>query len=127
MEEVYCQFSAHGKMGIKQFTDDQEGKVVVPAVYDFVAPLSDGVFQVNDGKKAGYVDLQGRPIFPLTDKAEAFCDFSGGLAAFCRGGLYGFIDKTGVEVIPPQFVHAEPFANGLAIIYNEADLYGAID
>ena len=43
--------------------------------------------------------------------------FSEGLAAVENAdGLYGFIDKTGKEVIPCQYYHAEGFSDGLAVV-----------
>ena len=42
------------------------------------------------------------------------------------GELWGFIDKTGVWVIEPQFFYADPFSEGLALVKSDAG-YGFID
>jgi hypothetical protein len=54
--------------------------------------------------------------------------FSEGLAAACpgippsgkRGHVYGHIDKIGVFRIQPQYVMAEPFKNGIALVLRKA-------
>ena len=41
-------------------------------------------------------------------------DFSEGLARVCREGKYGFVDKTGREVVSCQYDDAGDFSEGLA-------------
>src|SRR5260370_22035067 len=48
------------------------------------------------------------------------------LAAVKIGDKWGYIDKTGKFVIPPQFPHAESFSEGLALVL-VGDKYGYID
>ena len=43
-----------------------------------------------------------------------------------RRGLYGFIDRSGAERIPPQFADAMPFSEGLAAV-NAGGRWGFID
>jgi hypothetical protein len=40
--------------------------------------------------------------------------FSGGLACASKGGLFGYIDRTGKFVIPPPFEYSNEFSDGLA-------------
>jgi WD40 repeat protein len=60
-------------------------------------------------------------------------DFSEGLAAVCRevgsGNLkWGFINKTGLEVIPPIFDKVlQPFNNSLAVVQQKSDKPFSID
>lgn len=40
--------------------------------------------------------------------------FSDGLACVSKGGLFGYIDRTGKFVIPPRFQYSNDFSDGLA-------------
>jgi hypothetical protein len=53
-------------------------------------------------------------------------NFSEGLARVKLNGKYGYIDKTGKEVIPCKYDNAENFSEGLAIVMLN-DKYGFID
>ncbi len=44
-----------------------------------------------------------------------------------RNGKFGFTDETGRMVIPCQWIYAEPFSEGLALVQNNDKLYGFID
>ena len=59
---------------------------------------------------------------------ELVCGFHEGLACVMRDGKYGFIDKTGKEVIPCTFVsHIHDFQEGLACMKISADKHVFID
>ena len=54
--------------------------------------------------------------------------FSEGYAAVCKNGKWGYIDKTGQEVIPCKYDQANPFHEGLASVRISYDSgYGFID
>ena len=54
--------------------------------------------------------------------------FSEGYAAVCKNGKWGYIDKTGREVIPCKYERANPFHEGLASVQISYDSgYGFID
>ncbi len=54
--------------------------------------------------------------------------FSEGYAAVCKNGKWGYIDKTGQEVIPCKYAWANPFHEGLASVRISYDSgYGFID
>ncbi|MDC0008161.1 WG repeat-containing protein [bacterium] len=122
-DQEYFQFYNGDKMGMKTL----DGSIVVPAKYDFVSPFSDGVFMVKDGNKSSYQDTKGKLLFPLDNRYEIYCDFSEGLAPVYTGTEYGYIDKSGKEVIAPQFVFAEGFSEGLAVVRNDKDLHAVLD
>lgn len=65
----------------------------------------EGFTIVMRGKRYYFVDRQGKTAFNrwFTDAM----DFSCGLAAVERGGLWGFINTEGVMVIPPFFDYVE--------------------
>lgn len=57
-------------------------------------------------------------IAPIYDKAKPFVEER---AKVCRGGLYGFIDRAGNEVIGLRYTEAEDFCNGLAKVVCEGN------
>lgn len=76
----------------------------------------------------GYVNTKCEWVVPGM-YAEAH-DFSEGLGCVKMGKLYGFVDATGKEVIPPQFddVGQDGFTNGLCVVSKgKKDVYYFID
>lgn len=119
----YVQYFENDLMGVKT----EDGKIIVPAEYSFIAPVSDDSFQVIKGKKHGFVDLNGNEFIELTDEVECYSDFSEGLAAFRKDKKWGFIDKTGKVVIEAKFQYCECFHDGLCKISNEDGRFGFIN
>src|SRR3954469_15513789 len=102
MTTEYFQFYDGNKMGITAIP----GGIVIPAIYDFVAPLSDGLFQVTHGDTYGYFDETGHVVLPFENRYKSYGDFTEGLARVRVNELWGYIDKSGREVIAPQFHYA---------------------
>lgn len=104
---------------------NQYGEVIVEPVYASVSGFSEGMASVSAerGGKYGYINTEGELVIPMLYK-HAY-DFSEGLAAVWEGGRAGYIDKTGVYVIEPQFGwSAGPFSEGLAAVKD--DLYAFV-
>jgi hypothetical protein len=122
---------------------DQSGKVVIAARFDAARPFTRGLAQVGlvdeelpeiDARpnlKWGYIDERGRVLVEL--RYAVLRDFSEGLAAAAvldagkperpslgrddrRNLSWGYVDGSGREVIPMQFLSAEDFAEGLAAV-----------
>jgi bifunctional DNA-binding transcriptional regulator/antitoxin component of YhaV-PrlF toxin-antitoxin module len=53
-------------------------------------------------------------------------DFHEGLAAVCKNGKWGFIDKAGHEIIPCKYKEVKDFCNGVAVVEQD-DKSGIID
>ncbi|MFL5743508.1 MAG: WG repeat-containing protein [Niastella sp.] len=124
MEQTeYFQFYEGNKMGIKTV----DGEIIIPAIYDFVAHSTDGLFTITEGDHTAYFDTAGNQVLPFSNKYESYGNFTGGLARVRHHEKWGFINIFGVEVIPPQFYFADEFSDGLAIVRNGNDLHGAID
>jgi len=123
MQEDYFQYSEGNKMGIK----DVDGEIIIPAVYDFVVPISDGLFNVKEGNYTAYFNKEGNVVLPFENRYETYGNFSEGLARVRINEKWGFINKIGEEIIRPQFYYVEDFSDGRAIVRNEQDLHGAID
>jgi hypothetical protein len=105
---------------------DENGKIIIPTIYDEVHEFKDGYAAVGKGgtildsllielnlssnnnfknSKYGFIDKTGKTVIPFDrDGVYWACNhdagFYGGLAAVFSDGKYGFIDKTGKVVIP---------------------------
>lgn len=128
---LYPVRAADGKWGFI----DATGKFRIPAEYNSAGEFSDGVAYVyrwtGDRRVNGIVDPSGKfTELPTNDYEVTFYE---GLARVQTGTgerLYGFIDRTGREVIPRRFYDAGPFSEGLAWVAEWKDrklLYGFID
>lgn len=110
---------------------DKSGAFKIAAQYKRATPFSDGLaFVVSEGGYPTCIDKSGNVKFTL-EQAEGVFPFSEGLALFCivdaeMNYKYGFIDKSGKEVVKPQFDVANSFREGLALI-KQGDQWGFID
>jgi hypothetical protein len=92
---------------------DEEGRQVIPPVFDLASTFSEGLARVRQGDQHGFIDTAGRWAIRLKDAVPAFvCEFGSGLAPVFdrRSGEYGYIDKTGAFAIEPQFDNANCFS-----------------
>lgn len=96
---------------------DKAGNVIIPFIYDYAAPFSEGLAYVGQGERFGFIDTDGEVVIPLTyayDK-DFGCDdgvgyisprfFSDGVAMVPKvnpeGGLrYGLIDRDNNVIVP---------------------------
>jgi hypothetical protein len=87
-------FSVNGKVGYL----DRQGNVLVQPKYDDARPFSEGLAAVNEGSTTEFHPGARMPL--------------------PRGGKWGFIDRTGRQVIPLRFEWAdqEGFSGGLAVV-----------
>lgn len=94
---------------------------------DFISPFHEGLAAVQKGDAWGFIDTNGVLVIHYrTDLVlkeinnEAYPVFSSGrcLIQEERDGIlyFGYIDRTGAAVIPPQFLNATHFNEGLAIV-----------
>lgn len=113
---------------------NNQGKTVIPFIYDSAENFSEGLAAVGKGEyeesKHGFIDNLGKIIIPFT--YDAVNSFSEGLATVRKGsqetGKYGVIDKNGKLVVPFKYDgYMGEFSEGLAIVINADDKYGFID
>lgn len=78
------------------------------------------VFYGNSNpRKYGLIDADLNVIVPIEPGYESIKNFfSEDLFVVKRGTKWGYIDQHGVEVVPPQYINAEPFRNGLGLVNN---------
>jgi len=116
---------------------DKQENVIVPIKYDAIRDFSEGLAMVFLNKKCGYVDKAGKEVIPI--KYGGARDFSEGLAMVTFNGMkgdfsqqysymismgvvlpgiqgFGYIDKTGKEIIPMKYEEGKDFSEGLAAV-----------
>jgi len=88
-----------------------------------ISPFKDGLAAVEKGGTWGFIDEEGKLIIDFRADLvlkDEFPEFSSGRCMIVqqKDGVqyFGFIDKTGKEVIPAKYVKASPFENGYAIV-----------
>jgi len=101
---------------------DKSGNWAIPPRFDWASSFQFGLAPVNQKKDCGYVDKKGDQVLRLPapggkqDCASAWGDFTDGLSRWLFGKKYGFIDRSGKTVIPPQFDLTYGFSEGLAAV-----------
>ncbi|HLP11373.1 MAG TPA: WG repeat-containing protein [Flavobacteriales bacterium] len=110
---------------LKGIVDSLGNEVVAPA-YAQIGIFSETLAWVRSkkGGKFGYMDTKGKLMIDTTLNYVSVQNFSDGLAIVQGSGMvdelgnehvfYGYLDKTGKEVIPLQYISAEDFKNGKA-------------
>ena len=106
---------------------DKTGEFAIPLQFAHAADFSCGLARVNEGRAGEwqFIDKTGRIALEL---AFDFVNlhFSEGLVAVLSHGKYGFANKMGNLVIPPQFDQASGFSEGVAAVKIDGK-YGYID
>ncbi len=137
-EFSYATSFGSGVAGVKKGSNynysliNKEGKLIFGgAEYMDVQTTNDGVIivKVKTSSYSGEYKLFSIAGTELIDLKE----YSGiwgmvdGLIRVQKGGLYGFIDKSGAVAIPITFKMASPFVNGFSLVKTDTDLYGFIN
>ena len=108
---------------------DKTGKEVIPCQYTMAYDFNGDLARVVN-KRSIWIDKTGKKVCDYID------DFNDGLAIVARLNndgryIYGYIDKTGKEVIPCQYANADNFSEGLAKVARLSNdgryIYGYID
>jgi len=119
----YAKVGLNGKMGLI----DISGREVISPTYYEIETFSEGLasVQLKQGGDFGYIDTNGKLVIDTILSYESVGRFSEGLAIVKgasiiadlegnRQTLYGYIDKTGKEIIPLKYTLADDFKNGKA-------------
>lgn len=116
---------------------DQTGKQVTDYIYDEAADFSEGLAWVSNETTHGFIDKSGKLVIDGTkyyseELGELNYTFHEGLCCVAKtvtsaeGDVtvkWGYIDKTGQEVIPCKWDQAKPFSQGrAAVAVNRDDL-----
>lgn len=111
---------------------DKTGKEIVTPQYDRVYSFKEGLAGVCKDKKWGFIDKTGKEIIALKYASlgydfyygeagsgalpELVCGFCDGRCTVSINDKWGFIDKTGKEVVPLNYRGAYHFDRGVAIV-----------
>lgn len=111
---------------------DKEGKQVCSQQFDSPPLITEGMIRFEENKRYGYLNLKGEVVVPAK-----YVDTGGFKEGYCsvaierdaQTWLYGFIDKTGKEVIPCVYNQAgtSSFEDGLARMRMPNGLTGFIN
>ena len=92
---------------------DMAGNYVIPMQDTEIIDIKEDMIRM-DGK---YLYMDGREAFNIPSRYVYVGSFSEGLADVANENeKYGFIDKTGKEVIPCVYDTAKPFYNGYSVV-----------
>ena len=86
---------------------DKTGNVVKKLDYTLIDSFSNGLAKVNKG--------------------ASFIDVGENIASGWAGGLFGYINEKGEEIIPPQYTNATEFSEGYAAVKTELEVWIFID
>ncbi|MBM2815904.1 MAG: hypothetical protein HW421_2666 [Ignavibacteria bacterium] len=93
---------------------DQNGKQVIPMIYNDAESFSEGLAYAAGNETRGWLDKKGNFVITLKTKVNGYT-FHDGLAMISNSEYkIGFVDKHGNEVIPLIFDEAGSFSEGLA-------------
>ena len=106
---------------------DKSGKEIIKPIYSAIGNVSEGLIWVKSAFNGnfGYIDTNGKIIIDTTLNYLKVSDFVEEMAVFQKEiissdgvnmSFYGFIDKSGNEVISPKYDYAEVFQNGRAVV-----------
>ena len=97
------EFYENRKVGFKNIM----GETVIPPIYEFAFPFSDGLASVYLGGYWGAINKIGQTIVPFRYADMGL--WRHGLAPVKINGLWGFINKQSEVVIKPKYYDASSF------------------
>ena len=104
---------------------NQQGRIIIPAIYDSLYPIYNNRYIVWKENKIGVIDTSNKEVIPvkyIADTTQRYLSFGydighlrEGLIPTSFNGKYGYIfDKSFKEAIPFIYDYANEFYNGLA-------------
>lgn len=82
---------------------------------------SDVAVAVKSGEPISIINRKGEVVVTLPNDVTRASAFNDGLAAFQKGGVWGYMDESGKVVIEPQYSGYTPFSGDNAIVSVEKD------
>ncbi len=116
---------------------DEQMHFVIPMIYEDAEDFKDGRAKVKRNGEWYFIDKTGKEMPVVSKTAETkyqeVGEFSEGMCKVSTlklgifdlayysehediAGIWGFINEAGEEVIAPQYIYAEDFSNGIAIV-----------
>ncbi len=111
-----------GKAGLL----DGKGTVILEPKYEGILGYNEGLaVAVVDGQEYDVLDTAGHVLFTRTGIVGYYRE--GRIGIQNPEGLFGYADKTGKDVIAPQYLEAGEFQDGKALVKNSEGRYLLID
>lgn len=98
--------------------------MTIDALFEFVAPESNGMRAVQKDGLWGYINALGDII--VSPQYVIVAPFADGLAAVCQGDKWGFVNDKGMEVVAIQYERVYAFACGRAAVMSNGK-WGFVD
>lgn len=131
MAGTFCNGKAAVKEGNNWFLINSDGERTSSSLFENIVLgfdqkyLNKGIMLAEKGGQYSFYNDMGEQISDfICEDIDIITD--DGMAAFCKGGKWGYVDLQGKEVIGPQFERAKSFSNGLGAVYN-GELWGFIN
>ncbi|GGA37573.1 WG repeat-containing protein [Okeania sp. KiyG1] len=117
MTKFLIPFQSDGKWGYK----DRAGKVVIPPKLETASEFSLGVAKVKINNQIQYIDSNGKFLDvnqpqELKNYHDEVTDNTEELIRFKVNDMHGYKNREGKEIIPPTYVAAWQFSEGLALV-----------
>lgn len=95
---------------------NRKNQLVIPAVHRYLGCFYKGVAVVRgqQGETYGMIDSTGKMIIPFGVYQDLSAEFRDGLAPAKKNDRWGYINRSGKEVVPFIYAYAYPFNNGRA-------------
>lgn len=101
------------------------GNPILEPIYDWFKKIGSDTLRVSKGQYYAMVKSNGEFLTNL--KYTAFGDFHNNRAAIRIDSSYGFIDKSGYEVIKPQFYSVSKYYNKITVFRRHNGRVGFMD
>lgn len=94
----------------------KNGDVVIPFIYDDSSGFDEqGWALVENNNKYWFIDSNNKIVYQ-NDSYEKIMPFFEDVAVVRRNGLYGYISRDGIEILPCKYDYAEPYSEGLFLV-----------
>lgn len=116
-------FSTEGLAAVKvngsYYYIDTSGEIAFKGSASDAEGFHEGLASVqNDDEKWGFINSKGDLVIDYQfDRLWGGPHFCEGLACVKKDGLCGYINKSGSFVIPPRYISANDFVNGIARVF----------
>ncbi|MEG2290609.1 MAG: WG repeat-containing protein [Clostridium sp.] len=109
---------------------NSKGEYIIPQIYDSLQPFINERSVFTKGTTVGIIDENGQVI--STNSYTFISNYSNSMALVgipndSNGYLFGYINKSGFEVIPPIFIEGNDFKDNHALVKNKDGLYQVIN
>ena len=98
---------------------DKVGEEILPIKYDDAVSFSDGIAYAVSGFRRTYIYIREKGKFTIPERDfdyEQINNFFEGIASVKIGEKYGYINKSGKEIVPIKYDDASNFSEGLAAV-----------